>query len=166
MQKNRPLDHPTSDLLDRDASRMHALLVDLGRMASLRDPIAGVLEQAELTPSQVHAVMWLGHDGALTMGELSRRNGISEKTMTGVVDRLEAAGHVQRERDPDDRRIVRVRLTEQGAGVYQSCERHLLRRLRGFLALLDPSDRNSLCNILQTVNERLGQKSAESGEAS
>jgi MarR family 2-MHQ and catechol resistance regulon transcriptional repressor len=35
-------------------------------------------------------------------------------TVTGVIDRLEAAGHVRRERDSRDRRVVWVVLTEEG----------------------------------------------------
>ena len=45
-------------------------------------------------------------------GELSSRLGITPAATTDLVDRLEAAGHVLRERNPDDRRRVRLVPTE------------------------------------------------------
>jgi DNA-binding MarR family transcriptional regulator len=45
-------------------------------------------------------------------GELSARLGITPAATTDLVDRLEAAGHVLRERNPDDRRRVRLVPTE------------------------------------------------------
>jgi DNA-binding MarR family transcriptional regulator len=42
----------------------------------------------------------------MTAGELARATGLTTASITGVVDRLEAAGFVSRERDPADRRRV------------------------------------------------------------
>src|SRR5215212_5612336 len=89
--------------LDADVRRLRELVIAVSRNASLRDPIAGMCEEAQLTPPQIHAVMWLGLDGPLTMGELAKRVGVTEKTITGLVDRLEAAGYLARERDREDR---------------------------------------------------------------
>ena len=94
--------------LDDAARRMLELLVAVGRRNSLRDPLAQLTETLELTPPQLHGVMWLGQDGPLPMGELARRVGVTEKTITGIVDRLEREGYAQRERDPGDRRVVHV----------------------------------------------------------
>jgi DNA-binding MarR family transcriptional regulator len=47
-------------------------------------------------------------EGALSPRELAQRSGIHPATLTGVIDRLERAGWVARERDPADRRGVRV----------------------------------------------------------
>ena len=96
-----------------DATQLHHLLMDLGRHRSLRDPVGALCEDMQLTPPQAHTLMWLGEDGALTMGVLARRAGITEKTITGVVDRLEASGLLERVRSEEDRRSVSVRLTEK-----------------------------------------------------
>jgi DNA-binding MarR family transcriptional regulator len=50
----------------------------------------------------------LSFSGSLTAGELAKATGLTTASITGVVDRLEAAGFVTRERDPDDRRRVVV----------------------------------------------------------
>jgi DNA-binding MarR family transcriptional regulator len=46
--------------------------------------------------------------------DLGRECHMLASTVTGVIDRLEAAGHVRRERDSRDRRVVWVILTEEG----------------------------------------------------
>jgi DNA-binding MarR family transcriptional regulator len=58
--------------------------------------------------------------GPLSPTALARRAGLHPATMTGILDRLERAGWVVRERDPADRRAVTVRaLPERGREVYQ-----------------------------------------------
>jgi len=54
--------------------------------------------------------------GRLTAGELAKRTGLTTASITGVLDRLEEAGFVRRERDPGDRRRVIVRL-DAGRGM-------------------------------------------------
>ena len=52
----------------------------------------------------------LSFSGHMTAGELARATGLTTASITGVIDRLEEAGFVRRERDPNDRRRVVVRL--------------------------------------------------------
>jgi DNA-binding MarR family transcriptional regulator len=63
------------------------------------------------------------HDGQ-TAGEIAKASGLTSGAVTGVIDRLERAGLVRREPDPEDRRKVHVRPTPKGrateAGPYHS----------------------------------------------
>src|SRR5712664_166320 len=52
----------------------------------------------------------LSFSGQMTAGELARATGLTTASITGVIDRLEEAGYVSRERDPSDRRRVVVTL--------------------------------------------------------
>jgi DNA-binding MarR family transcriptional regulator len=54
--------------------------------------------------------------GAAGVGELARSAGFSSRNVTGLVDTLERAGLVRRERDPGDRRAVLVTITDAGHG--------------------------------------------------
>ena len=166
MQTIGSTEHPAAEAdLDADVAAVHGLMLDLGRLGPLRDPIAASCETSGLTPPQIHTLLSLGHDGGLAMGELARRGGITEKTMTGIVDRLEAAGLVQRERDPADRRLVRVRLTEPGRGTCSTIESHIKARMRGFFALLGRDDRCALRRILENLHQRLVRRAQPSEEA-
>jgi DNA-binding MarR family transcriptional regulator len=143
-----------------DARRLRELLLAASRRRSLRDPIAATCEATQLTPAQIHALAWLGHDGALTMGELARRIGITEKTITGVVDRLEHGGYLARVRDEADRRVVRVKLTETGVAQYRLIDSHIQEKLGGLMSLLDPADRRALLRIFEKLLQRLGDAPA------
>jgi len=131
------------------------MLYALGRLRSLRDPIASTCDEFQLTPSQVHVLLWLGKDGTLAMGELARRLGVTEKTITGLVDRLERSGYVQRERVAPDRRVVRCRLTAEGLKMYEQLDQSLLEATGMMLTLLDEGDRKALFRIVEKLVRRL-----------
>jgi DNA-binding MarR family transcriptional regulator len=57
----------------------------------------------------------LSFSGRMTAGELARATGLTTASITGVVDRLEEAGYVTRERDPQDRRRVVVQVVLEKA---------------------------------------------------
>jgi DNA-binding MarR family transcriptional regulator len=57
----------------------------------------------------------LSFAGQMTAGELSRATGLTTASITGVIDRLEEAGFVTRERDAHDRRRVVVKLVTERA---------------------------------------------------
>ncbi|MCY1019536.1 MarR family winged helix-turn-helix transcriptional regulator [Pyxidicoccus sp. MSG2] len=147
--------HKEEEDVSTDVHKLQQLLLALGRRRSLRDPIAATCEQLQFTPPQVHALLWLGQDGALTMGELARRLGVTEKTVTGVVDRLEREGHLMRERSAADRRVVRCRLTPDGQATWQKLERFTLQGMGQLLSILDTSDRKALFRILEKLLRRI-----------
>jgi DNA-binding MarR family transcriptional regulator len=137
------------------AARLRELLTRISRRRSLRDPIGSGYD-CDLTPTQIHTVIWLGNDGALTMGDLARRVAVTEKTITGIVDRLERDGLVLRERDPADRRVIHVRLSTAGKALFAEVDAQITRRLETLLGLVDPADRRQLIKILEKVEARLG----------
>jgi DNA-binding MarR family transcriptional regulator len=139
-----------------DLQRFGELIRTIGRQGSLRDPIVGECGAGtDYSHSQIHVIMWLGSDGPLTMGELAKRAGITEKTITGVVDRLERDGLLARTRDQADRRVVRVALSKKGVSEFQRFQGHMMERMAQFLGLLDEADRTALLRILENLSRRL-----------
>jgi DNA-binding MarR family transcriptional regulator len=151
---------PNENELTGEATRLQELLYALGRRRSLRDPIASTSEEFQLTPSQVHVLLWLGKDGTLAMGELARRLGVTEKTVTGLVDRLERSGYMQRERVAPDRRVVRCRLTAEGQKTYEKLDHSLLEAMGQLLSMLDGSDRKALFRIVEKLVRQVEPPSA------
>ena len=66
------------------------------------------------TPAQFDIIATLGNTRGLSFRELGDRTLITKGTLTGVVDRLEARGIVQRVASPSDARSTIVRLTRKG----------------------------------------------------
>ncbi len=67
-------------------------------------------ERIGINSTDLNCLNILSFSGQMTAGELARATGLTTASITGVIDRLEEAGFVSRERDPHDRRRVVVRL--------------------------------------------------------
>lgn len=86
-----------------------------------------------------------------TMGHLSERLGVRQNALTQAADRL--VNHLLAERlsDPNDRRVVRLRLTEQGRAWVS--ERHARRRARLYQVwnTLDPAEQETFVQAVRTL---------------
>ena len=60
-------------------------------------------------------VLW--QEDQLAIVELSRRTGLAKTTLTGMLDRMEGQGLIERRYDPRDRRQIRIQLTENARGL-------------------------------------------------
>jgi DNA-binding MarR family transcriptional regulator len=138
-----------------DARRLHGMLVGLMRRRSLRDPLAASCAELELSAPQVHTLLALGHEGALAMGDLARRVAITEKTVTGLVDRLQRDGLVERRRDEADRRVIHVALTGPGEALARRLDAEMLQALTRLLGRLDAGDRRDLFRIIEKLTDSL-----------
>lgn len=76
-----------------------------------------------LTVAQAATLDALGAQGPLRQGALGQRLGVQASTLTRNLDRLEQAGLVRREPDPEDARAARVALTAAGRRAAQQVER-------------------------------------------
>jgi MarR family transcriptional regulator, organic hydroperoxide resistance regulator len=84
--------------------------------------ISGIIKQKgremlanyKITPPQFVALQWLFEDGDMTIGELSTKMYLAFSTTTDLVDRMEKNELVLRVKDPNDRRVVRIHLLEEG----------------------------------------------------
>jgi DNA-binding MarR family transcriptional regulator len=70
------------------------------------------------------------------------------QTVTGVLDRLERAGHIRRLRDLDDRRAVRLELTESGARLVAAIKTTLKAHVDEVVASVDAAARERLTRDL------------------
>ena len=134
----------SSDRRERDGL-LRALLGEL-RNASAQSVLLSeaVGERFGMHPSDVECLGILDDSGPITAGKLAELTGLTTGAATRMVDRLERAGYVRRERDMDDRRrvfihIVPERLQPLGA-VFGSMSRAMTQLCSGYndeeLALL------------------------------
>ena len=77
-------------------------------------------ESEPLTGRQMKAVVFLAHRGRVTMSELADGLEIGRAAASELVARLAEKNVVGREDDPDDRRVVHVRLAGPAAGYADS----------------------------------------------
>jgi len=72
------------------------------------------VEQYGLSEGRMQVLMRLRHQGDSPLGAIAEAMHVSARNVTGLVDHLERDGLVVRVPDPEDRRSVRARLTEEG----------------------------------------------------
>ena len=107
------------DVEHRDASAP----VDVGPLEMLLPRVGAAVARHHrrlaarhgLTPTAAAVLAALDTGDAPSQRDLAARVGLSPSTITPVLDRLEAAAEIRRERDPVDRRVVRVHRTAAGA---------------------------------------------------
>jgi len=98
-----------------------------------------------------------GSPHQLTPGRLVASTLVTSGTMTNRVDRLVAAGLVERHPDPGDRRGVLVRLTPAGASRVDAAMADLLVRERQLLAGLDTPQQEALADVLRRISRGLDE---------
>lgn len=77
----------------------------------------GLLKPLGLTYAQYLVMLSLWEEDGQSVSALGRRLGLDSGTLSPLLKRLEAAGRLQRRRDPADERVVGVHLTDDGAAL-------------------------------------------------
>jgi DNA-binding MarR family transcriptional regulator len=138
-------------------------LNDLGRASARRRTIDEVL--AELTSENprervgafrqwlkvslslvhLHVLTVLESDGPLSMSHLAEALDVSVASATGIIDRMEQRGLVERRRERDDRRVVLVHPTDAGAAVFRTIAEQ---RRQALIPVLDRMTDEELASFL------------------
>ena len=98
---------------------------------------AGAFRQwlrVSLSLVHLHVLTVLEADGPLAMSRLAEALDVSVASATGIVDRMEQRGLVERRREPDDRRVILVHPTDKGNAVFRDMAKE---RRKHLAALLD-----------------------------
>ncbi|GAA3140208.1 MarR family transcriptional regulator [Planomonospora alba] len=85
------------------------------------------------------------------MGELGATLRLAKSSLTGLVDRTERNGLVERRPDPQDTRAVRVALTRRGGRIAEEFYTETCRRIEALTAGFAPAERDALAALLGRV---------------
>jgi DNA-binding MarR family transcriptional regulator len=91
--------------------------------------------------------------GPRTPAELAAAAGVTRATMTGLVDTLERDGFVKREPDPDDRRMLSVRLTARGEKFLRDFLPGHFQAISSLMSPLSEAERKTLVRLLAKVQQ-------------
>ncbi len=148
------------DLLDR-LSRIVAMAA-----AIEREPVE-IGDGCRLSASEVHLIDAAGRSPEAGLSEHASRLGVTKGAVTQIVGRLEAKGCLVRVRDPEDRRAVRLVLTDTGRQAFawhRSLHDRIGGRLRDALALMGPDEHERLVGFFDLLETMLGTSVAERGD--
>ena len=115
-------------------------------------PGSGSSGHAGVNPNTIgRAARILRGRESVTMGELSVELSVPLSTTTRMVDWLVATGQASRLPDPDDRRVVRVALTEAGVKMHDFIEAQLSESAHRTLKCLSEDERSALLVLLRKL---------------
>jgi DNA-binding MarR family transcriptional regulator len=106
-----------------------------------------------LTGPQLTVLKLLDGLGDLSLSALSERIRRQNSTVTGIVDRMVAAGLVVRERSETDRRVVHIRLTPEGRRLARQTPVRPMAVFQEAIAALSKTDRDALLRALGKLTD-------------
>jgi len=109
------------------------------------------LANEDLTFAQLDILVCLNRSKGLPLTEVADRLLVTGGNVTGIVDRMEKAGLVTRQRDKKDRRIFWARLTEKGYEVYRQLMPRYIGTMRKVNSYLMPAERKELTRLLKKL---------------
>lgn len=102
-----------------------------------------------------HVLTLLRHHDAMPMGRLADILDASMSSATGIIDRMEERGLVERVRVPDDRRVVLVQPTQAGLDLVDEAEMVKSDVMRAALARMTPDQLDRLVSVTTDLGDAL-----------
>jgi DNA-binding MarR family transcriptional regulator len=139
------------------ASLAQEVILNLARTGDqLLIRVGRLFREHGLTPSQYNVLRILRGEGKpLPMLEIASRMVQMVPGITGLIDRLEAAGFVQRERSTEDRRVISVGITSDGLAILARLDEPLLAVEKKLISCLSVEEQRELIRVLEKVREHL-----------
>lgn len=146
VEEVRKMDHRQIEQIERSLRRVSEIIKQKGRE---------ILTQFPITPPQFLALQWLNEYGDMTIGELSTKMYLACSTTTDLVDRMEKNELVERVKDKNDRRVVRIHLLDKGRTIIEEVIKKRQDYLENTLADFSPDQVDFLEKSLHVLHEEM-----------
>lgn len=115
------------------------------------------LLEMDLTIVQHHTLVYLVRQEEHTaeLKAIEREFRVSQPTVAGIAQRLEAKGYVEALGSPRDRRVKLIRLTPQGEELCRRSWEKMKRRMEAMTVGLSETDIDELCRLLDVVHRNI-----------
>jgi len=141
--------------------RRAALPVDMLALKERMDrsyPGRAALRATDYALLREVAIILARAPGPVSMGDLGRALDVPLSTATRIVDWLVANGYVERQTDPDDRRVVRVALSEAGWEVSRAMRAYVQEQMARWLRHFTPDEGATLALLLRKLSQALEEE--------
>ena len=105
-----------------------------------------------LTTTQFDVIATLGNQPPMTCKELGERTLVTKGTLTGVLERLEAKGILERKLNPEDARSQMIGLTTAGQNLFEKVFPAHLKHLEKAFSKLSAKELSEVTKSLQSIN--------------
>jgi len=145
----RTIDEAATVVTDEPRARIASGVHDM--IAAFRCAGTARLVKAGVSMTHMHVMWLLQHHGDLPMSRMAEFLDVSFSNATGIVDRMEERGLVERVRVPDDRRVVLVRIAQKGMQALEETEAVKQDRLQAILSHLDQAQLTRVAAALDDI---------------
>src|SRR5699024_2361904 len=114
-----------------------------------------ILNNYPITPSQFIALQWITEEDDITIGQLSKKIGLAFSTTTDLVDRMEKNKLIERARDSQDRRVVRIHALDKGKMVIKEVIKKRQQYLGDVLQTFSREQNEELNDLLHLLYEQM-----------
>lgn len=135
---------------DHYVEEIEALLRHVGAIVRKRG--RDILSHFDITPPQFDALLFLREHGELTMGELCQKMYLACSTATDLIDRMERNDLIERERDSEDRRVIRLKTKPKGLQIIEEVLKARKGYLSTVLAQVEDEDKDQLIRALGQIH--------------
>jgi len=135
---------------------VEAILTEVGGwIGELKCASMGRIVEGRVSMSQLHVLWLLQHHGEMPMSRLAELLDVSLSNATGIIDRMEEHGIVERVRVPDDRRLVLVRPSEAGLKAVFETQSGRREQMRAVVGHLTDAERPVVLAALRSLRRAL-----------
>jgi DNA-binding MarR family transcriptional regulator len=149
---NQNLPSTTGASLKADAVRLADFVLFTQRSCILN--LSKELNRGKLSYSQFFLLTYLSSEEYLTMTDVAKKMGHSTAAATGLVDRIEKLGYVERAHASEDRRKIMVRITPKGVEMVAHMRKEIATDLASILSSLDNEAAENVEQIKTAISSR------------
>ena len=142
----------SSASLHADADRLADFVLFTQRSCILN--LSNELNKGNVSFPQFFLLAYLSSEEYLTMSDIAKKMGHSTAAATGLVDRLEKLGYVERVHAAEDRRKIMVRITNKGVELVSKMRKEIATDLVGILSEMDEDQAEAVEHTKRAIRAR------------
>ena len=143
---------PTGPSVNAEADRLADFVLFTQRSCILN--LSTELNKGNVSFPQFFLLTYLSSEEYLTMSDIAKKMGHSTAAATGLVDRLEKLGYVERVHAAEDRRKIMVRITAKGVELVSKMRKEIATDLAGILAGMDEDQAEAVEHTKRAISGR------------
>jgi DNA-binding MarR family transcriptional regulator len=150
------LEEPPTGISGKGVERLADIIMSLQRC--FIQQLSEELGRGQVSFPQFFLLGLIHSSNDMSMSEIANRMGHTTAAATGLVDRLENLGYVQRSHDPVDRRKVLVAITPKGVTLVRLIRDDIVKNLSSMMERLTPGEQRSWLEIYEKIFAYCQQK--------
>lgn len=111
------------------------------------------MKNLPIPPSHVKVIIYLAHTGTSSISEIAKNLSISKPNMTPIIDKLINEGMINRYNDPNDRRVLRIELTDKAYQFIKKQEEVIKNNLAKKISSLNSEDLEALSEHVMEITD-------------